>query len=471
MEKLAETLQVKESVEDELLKRPGVTAVGVGYKYVNGQRTDEISVQVFVRRKRKNVPRKQMVPKTINGVPTDVIERTFVLQQLADRVRVEDITLMADTTHYDPLKGGISIGPCRAIGGYVFAGTLGAVARDNATNDILLLSNFHVMCVDTGWAVGDQMTQPSRVDTGHCPADVVGTLLRAQLTAAVDAAVCTLSGRGYACEIVDIGTVTGTATATLGMAVRKRGRTTGLTYGTVDSISLSVNVDYDPSIGTRTLTNQIGVTPDLAHNPKFGDHGDSGSVVVNNAREVVGLHFAGSDDGYGVANPIAAVLAALNISLCVAPTKSVIKDFVDNKRFRKELKLEKLEIKERKFEKFELKEIEGKPWLRDGPKSPKELVEGGRPPVEQPVQPPVGGPPAAPGAAGSLEERLAQLEAAVGQLATFISPELRPEMNTGSLAGEGDLSQADLAALGQQLQKEANDAVLVKTNFDTQLPR
>ena len=238
----------------------------------------------------------------------------------------------------------------------------------------MLLSNFHVMCVDNGWHVGDSMAQPSRVDGGTCPASVVGTLQRAVLSSTVDGAVSSLSGRGYSCEIVDIGQVAGTNTATLGMAVRKRGRTTGLTYGIVDSISLTVNLDYG-SIGMKTLTNQIGIRPDTTHNPAFGDHGDSGSAVVDTDRKIVGVHFAGSNDGHGIANPIADVLTALNVSVCTGMLKAPIKDVIDNKQHAKEFKLEKLEHKE-KFEKFEIKEIEK--IIPEGKGPVEKLTEGGK---------------------------------------------------------------------------------------------
>jgi hypothetical protein len=477
MKPLPEIIKAKESVEANLLKQPGVTGVDVGYKYVGGQRTDEISIRVLVEKKKKTIPEKERVPETIEGVKTDVIERRFELHHLGNRIRLEDITLMADTTTYDPVKGGVSIGPCRSVGGYVFAGTLGAIVRDNATGNPFLLSNFHVMCIDNGWHVGDQMTQPSRVDTGTCPANVVGTLQRAALTSSVDAAVCNLSGRGYSCEIVDIGTVTGTATATLSMNVRKRGRTTGLTFGTVDSISLSVNIDYGDGIGPRTLTNQIGIQTDTSHNPKFGDHGDSGSVVVNDSRQIVGLYFAGSSDGYGVANPIAAVLSELNISICTGPTKLPIKDIVDSKRRIKEFKAEKIEIKdakrekieikERKLEKFEIKEHKPEKIELETGKSPiRDLIPKLRE-VGDPTKPPVT-PPLNPAQPGSLEERIDQLEALVGQLATFITPEMRPDLSMGALTNEADVG-GDLGSIRQQLEKDANDAMQVKTDFDTKV--
>lgn len=371
MKALPEIVSIKEKAEQELLKRPGVTGVDVGYKYVGGKPTDEVAIRVHVSKKKKNLPHAEMIPAEIEGVPTDVIERTFELHAFTARKKEDEITLMADTGKYSTLKGGIGIGPCRAIGGYVYVGTLGAIVKDNATNQPMMLSNFHVMCVDTGWHVGDTMAQPSRVDGGSCPTDVVGTLQRSALTNKVDGAVALITARPHVCEVHEIGAVTGTGTATLGSAVRKRGRTTGLTYGIVDSISLTVTVDYGPGLGNKTLTNQIGIRADTTHNPKFGDHGDSGSVVVDSAGKVLGLYFAGDATGYGVANQISDVLSALNVTLCTGSTKSVVKDALDHKQLKKEIykelvkehkleqkehKLEKIEVKEHKLEKLELKE-------------------------------------------------------------------------------------------------------------------
>ncbi|MBA2305565.1 MAG: hypothetical protein H0W08_23430 [Acidobacteria bacterium] len=444
---LGAIIVAKEAVEEDLLQRAGVTGVDVGYKYVGGERTDEIAIRVLVRNK-GNVPKAQQVPATINGIPTDVIERTFELH--------------ADTGRYTPVRGGISIGPCRAIGGFVFTGTLGAIVRDNATGNPMLLSNFHVMCVDNGWAVGDQMAQPSRVDTGSCPGDVVGTLQRAVLSASVDGAVSSLAGRTHSCEIVDIGNVEGTTAATMGMAVRKRGRTTSLTHGTVDSVSLSVNVDYGDGLGTRTLTNQIGLAPNTALNPSFGERGDSGSVVVNAARQVVGLYFAGSSDGTGVANPIAAVLSALNISMCVGAAKLPKREIKELKREKpeaKELKIEKREIKELKREKPEAKELKiEKREIKEKPE--KFEIEGQK-------VPDIGGrPPILRSDTSTLEERVAQLEELVGQLTTFITPEERPELGGGALLQEGDVSGGELDSMSQQLEKETGDAMQVKANHD-----
>ena len=68
---------------------------------------------------------------------------------------------MIDTGTYATLEGGMSVGPCRSFfwsrrrsgaGNYVFTGTLGCIVTDNASKDPMMLSNFHVMCVDDTWA-------------------------------------------------------------------------------------------------------------------------------------------------------------------------------------------------------------------------------------------------------------------------------------------------------------------------------
>src|SRR6266536_3083426 len=96
-------------------------------KQVGGKPTGTLDIRVLVAEK-KAVPKTQLIPSTIEGVPTDVIERKFELHPL--KVAVTDITLEADTGTYDPLKGGISVGPCRSIGGFVYAGTLGCLVKD-----------------------------------------------------------------------------------------------------------------------------------------------------------------------------------------------------------------------------------------------------------------------------------------------------------------------------------------------------
>jgi hypothetical protein len=75
---IEEIRPVKEEAERELLKRPGVTGVDVGYKYIGGKETGTLAIRVFVEAK-KDVQGHDAIPREIRGVPTDVIERKLVL--------------------------------------------------------------------------------------------------------------------------------------------------------------------------------------------------------------------------------------------------------------------------------------------------------------------------------------------------------------------------------------------------------
>jgi hypothetical protein len=101
------------------------------------------------------------------------------------------------------------------------------------------------------------------------------------------------------------------------LQVVKSGRTTGLTCSTVNTVNLSVQVDYYYDCAetqpyyTKTYVNQIGMP-----GAGFADSGDSGALVMDAANaQPVGLFFAsGVDDsnhGFSVANPIQDVLNEL----------------------------------------------------------------------------------------------------------------------------------------------------------------
>ncbi len=456
----------KEAAEEDLLSKKNVVGVAVGRKYTDGERTGELAIVVYVSSKGGRLAAADRVPEEIDGIQTDVIEADF--EPKTNKLAVADIEPLVDTGTYDPLVGGISIGPCRAIGGFVFTGTLGCIVTDDATGDPMLLTNFHVAAVDAGWSVGDDQCQPSRVDTGSCPSDVVGSLQRAVLNASVDGAVVSQTARTIDCRIEEIGEVKGTALASIGDSVRKRGRTTELTYGEVDSVAATVTVPYDPSIGDVTLTNQIIIAADTTENPAFGISGDSGSAVVNENNEVVGLFFAGNGSGtIGVANPIAAVEAELGVTVYTCPTKvkefKEIKEFKDFKEFKEKDKdfKEFKEFKEKDFKEIKEKDKDFKEFkeLKEKDKD-KDIFEGpiNRPPLDRPpVDRPFGG----------LEERLAGLEQAVAGLQHFIGAGLRPEMSGSPLNREADVDQARIAELQRELYGQAQAAQAAKDAADT----
>jgi hypothetical protein len=110
----------------------------------------------------------------------------------------------------------------------------------------------------------------------------------------------------------------------LGMKVVKSGRTTGITYGTIEGIDVNVIVTYDKDCGSTDtyeayFTNQILIKPDTTRNATFSLPGDSGSLVLTeDSLSPVGLLFAGSSD-LSQANPISDVLNRFCVNLVGVP--------------------------------------------------------------------------------------------------------------------------------------------------------
>jgi hypothetical protein len=73
-----------DQVREEWLKRPGVTAVDVGYKIQDGVLTDQLAIRVHVRRKLspEALPEHELFPEHLGRFSVDVIEATYGLETL-----------------------------------------------------------------------------------------------------------------------------------------------------------------------------------------------------------------------------------------------------------------------------------------------------------------------------------------------------------------------------------------------------
>jgi hypothetical protein len=107
--------------------------------------------------------------------------------------------------------------------------------------------------------------------------------------------------------ILEVGVPQGTASASLGMSVRKSGRTTGLGSGSVILVDTTTTITYGPGRSAR-FEEQI-VTSSMSQG------GDSGSLLVTGDPPLaVGLLFAGSPQ-VTVHNRIQNVLDSLHVRL------------------------------------------------------------------------------------------------------------------------------------------------------------
>jgi hypothetical protein len=326
---------IKEAHRAEIMGRPNVVGVGVGYKVVQGAPTVELSIVALVQQKvpEAALARAALVPSAIEGVPTDVVPvgALWIHQARTDRWR--------------PAPGGVSLGHY-----LVSAGTFGAVVRDGTSGDRLILSNNHVLANSNDASPGDPILQPGAVDGGSVDQDTIahlerfcpisyssepGTCGTANAYALVGNALARLAGSRHRLrvlqvnpeaanrvdaavarpvsdgdvwdEILEIGEVSGTVEAELGMAVRKSGRTTGFTTGTITILHTTVEVNYGEG--------RVAQFEDQIISTAMSQGGDSGSLLVAvDSQQAVGLLFAGSQQ-VTIYNPIQAVLDCLDVTI------------------------------------------------------------------------------------------------------------------------------------------------------------
>jgi hypothetical protein len=334
-ELVAQIRQVKGSYVYELLSKRNVVGVGLGYKISEGRNTGELSLVVSVARKEDPaaLAAKDLVPKILGGVKTDVVQ-TGVLRALD----------LGPRDRWRPVvPPGVSVGHYQ-----ITAGTFGCLVRRG--DERFILSNNHVLADSNNGQEGDAILQPAPSDGGtaydriatladyipidfgttepDCPvAEFSATLmnyvagafgsshrLRAEKQTAgenrVDAALARPLSPDQvqvSNEILQIGTPAGVGTATLGMEVQKMGRTTGYTQGTITQIDATMRIDYHGP--TALFTGQLVASP-------MSQGGDSGSAILDMDGKVVGLLFAGSEAAT-IINSIDEVFSALNVELAL----------------------------------------------------------------------------------------------------------------------------------------------------------
>jgi hypothetical protein len=302
----------------ETIRTSTLHAVGVGRKIVDGKETSELAVRLYVARKipPSLLPKRALLPKSIEGIPTDVLESppAFISGACTDNRKKRQ----------RPLFAGISVAHED-----VTAGTIAYFCRSAKKGDdpesVFILSNNHVLANVNVGKKGDAISQPGPVD-GGTEQDDIATLHRyvriklgGKSENAVDAAIGELlPDTNYEAKLCKIGKLKGVMTGTEGLKVCKHGRTTGYTEGKVtdELYDALVGMSHEDPNAAALFTNQLRlevVSPYQA----IGLGGDSGSLVVaKKEKKAVGLYFAGPESGqYGIANPIDKVLELLEIEL------------------------------------------------------------------------------------------------------------------------------------------------------------
>jgi hypothetical protein len=252
-----------------------------------------------------------------------------------------------------PVKLGTSGGNSTDLGAKVCCiGTLGSLWTKTGVTRPVILSNNHVLDRSGKGAAGEAINQPLQLacTAPSAPAPLTVALLTqgaalkpvanettgpcknattplcGHAPSNVDAAIAEIAvGQvDLSGTILDLGPVGTTSIAAaapsstigvpaLGESVGKSGRTTGLTCSSIQSLDLTINVDYDATCGdtspafTAYFTNQVTIS-----GGSFSAGGDSGSLIVDTTTaRPIGLLYGGNTVST-VANPIQDVIAAFN---------------------------------------------------------------------------------------------------------------------------------------------------------------
>jgi hypothetical protein len=215
--------------------------------------------------------------------------------------------------------------------GFCCGGTLGSLVNIGGVQHIL--SNYHVFEADivaggnnTTAQTGDAIIQPGLIDINCTVANsqTVATLVKKSSlpNSNVDCSVAKVVSGQVRSDgaILEIGTISSsTVNAALNQAVKKSGRTTGLTRSTISGLNATISVAYDNECAggaafTKTYSGQIVIAN---NGSRFLNSGDSGSLMVEDVAtnpRAVGLLFAGSSST-AIANPIRQVLSFLNATM------------------------------------------------------------------------------------------------------------------------------------------------------------
>jgi hypothetical protein len=359
--------QAQAAIQEDLMRRENVVGVAVGNK---GDKTDpngEPAVVVLVERKLPiaALSADDVIPKQIDGVRTDVYEVGYLRAYDTPRDRFRPtIPSGVSFGHFKITAGTLgTIVTDRATGAKLILSNNHVLANSNAAaiGDAILQPG----PTDGGQNPGDRVATLERFirlryigepdnptpdpdpgpgngggENGGCLTILVNiinlisgaagsnqritttsTIVPPQpspsavkvaepqaVTNRVDAAVARpIDPNMFTGEIRNIGIVSGTKGATLGMNVRKSGRTTDFTTGTITLLNATVNVAYGAT-QTARFEGQIITTP-------MSQGGDSGSLIVDGTEnKAVGLLFAGSAQAT-IFNPIQEVLDALQINI------------------------------------------------------------------------------------------------------------------------------------------------------------
>jgi len=320
---VASVMAVQDRHTAELMKVPGVVGVATGLDPASGK----AAIKVYTE---KALPPGQL-KKEFEGVK--------VIEEVTGRIMAMKGGGGGGASHTakqtPPIQLGCSGGPTLDLAnGYCCGGTLGSLVSKGGAQYIL--SNSHVFAGDVvsggnnhSATIGDDIGQPGLIDV-NCSA--AGAQVVADLSSTssiyppnngsnVDCSIAQVRSGMVRTDgsILEIGTISSsTVGASVGQAVKKSGRTTGLTRSSISGLNATINVGYETECAGTSFTKQFTGQIVVANNgSRFLNSGDSGSLMVEDVTtnpRAVGLLYAGGGST-AIANPIGQVLSYLGATM------------------------------------------------------------------------------------------------------------------------------------------------------------
>ena len=359
MDRFRQLLEAQRLAQEDLLRRRGVVGVGIGFRNYKEQVTDQLAMAVLVQQKKpiEALSAEDLIPPDVHGARTDVVEigRLEALAGPRDRYR-PNIPCGVSIGHYGVTAGTLGAvvldrntgEPLILSNNHVLANSndaeIGdAILQPGSTDHgvrpddvVAKLHRFEMIRFydESGAGPTPPTTTPPLFPPGGCdivelfvsvgnamsrisgsskrltsvPAPIAQAETRPIYPNRVDAALARPTNPMlFQQTIVDIGRPNGIRRPQLGMDIRKHGRTTGYTEGTVTLMNATVDVSYGDGQQARFIGQAIA-TP-------MSQGGDSGALIVEaGSLNAVGLLFAGSRRAT-IFTPIATVLDVMDVKL------------------------------------------------------------------------------------------------------------------------------------------------------------
>jgi len=325
----------------------------LGKKKTNDIYKDDISIVIFVREKKKEeaLSPDQMIPKSFEGYLIDVCVTEMCLPNICE-----------NENEYEIIQGGIQI--VNKVSFPQGKGTLGCIVRriqDRSRENVHLLSCKHVLYAG-GAAAGDSIYHPNPSkttlgpiasgafygNTPYTPPGIPpGNFFIDCATARIDidcktlGTTCTKDDIAYSESIIDLG-LNGVNTirdvrsiindiSICGQSVFKVGRTSGKTKGIVRCVNTPIgflndfnNIHSGFSIASNAIQIEFDSTStptglNCMNHPFFTEPGDSGSLVLDDQNNAIGIVHGspvpGGSTGLSIVCHILPILE--NLGVCI----------------------------------------------------------------------------------------------------------------------------------------------------------